>query len=49
MTFVMNYSFQPEKREACKARLKETGGGKPPEGIKLIGQWNAVGDAKTER
>ena len=45
MTFVMSYSFQPEKREACKARFREAGG-KPPEGVKLLCQWNAVGDAK---
>jgi hypothetical protein len=46
MIFVMTYSFQPEKREACRIRHREIGRGKPPEGIKLLGQWTAVGDAK---
>ncbi len=46
MLFVMNYSFRPENREACKARFKQTAGGKPPEGVKLLGQWNAISDAK---
>ena len=46
MVFVTVYSFPPEKREACQARLKKTGGGMPPAGIKLLGRWHAIGSGK---
>ncbi len=45
MIFVLSYSFPPENRQACRERFKETGG-KPPEDIKLLGQWVAISDAK---
>lgn len=35
-----------EKREACKARFKETGGGKSLEDVKLLGRWHAIGGGK---
>ena len=46
MILVTVYSYPPENREACKARFKQTKGGVPPAGIKLLGQWNAIGDGK---
>ncbi len=46
MIFVTIWSFPPENREAVYSRFKETGGDKPPKGIKLIGRWNAVSGEK---
>ncbi len=42
MTFVLIYSFPPEKRAANLARYKETGGGLPPKGIKSLSRWHAI-------
>ncbi len=46
MTFVMTYSFPPENRQAVRTRFRETGGGEAPAGVKYLGRWNAIGDAK---
>jgi hypothetical protein len=45
MKFMTIWSFAPEKRNEAQARFKETGGDKPPEGIKPIGRWHAIGGA----
>jgi hypothetical protein len=46
MTFVLIYSFPLENRNAIQARFKETGGGMPPAGVKLLSRWHAVGGGK---
>ncbi len=46
MKFVTIWSYPPEKSHAAQARLKETGGDKPPVGIKLLGRWHAIGGGK---
>jgi hypothetical protein len=46
MKFVTIWSYRPENRDAAQARFKESGGDKPPEGIKLIGRWHAIGAAR---
>ena len=46
MIFVAVYSWTPANRDAVQARFKETGGNKPPAGIKLLGRWTAVGGLK---
>jgi hypothetical protein len=46
MTFVLIYSFPPERREAVVARFKETGGGMPPAGVKLLSRWHVIGGGK---
>ncbi len=46
MTFVMEYCFQPEMRLKCDARFKKTKGGMAPKGVKMISQWNAIGDGR---
>jgi hypothetical protein len=43
MLFVSILSVPPENRNEVQARFKETAGGKPPAGIKLLGRWHAVG------
>ena len=46
MIFISIYSYPPENRQAVQARLKETGGGMPPAGVKLLGRWHAIGGGK---
>ena len=46
MKFMTIWSYRPENRNAAQARLKESGGDKPPDGIKLIGRWHAIGSAR---
>jgi hypothetical protein len=46
MKFVTIWSFPPEKRNEGNARFRETGGDKPPAGIKLLGRWHAIGGGK---
>jgi hypothetical protein len=43
MKFMTIWSFPPETRDEVQARFKESGGDKPPAGIKLIGRWHAIG------
>jgi len=45
MIFVSTWSYTPENRAAIEARFQETGGG-PPEGVKMLGRWHAVGQGK---
>lgn len=46
MKFMTFWSYRPENRDAAQARFKESGGDKPPEGIKLIGRWHVIGAAR---
>ncbi len=46
MIFVSIYSYPPENRKAIQARFKETEGGKPPAGIKVLGRWHAAASGK---
>ena len=46
MTFVLMYSFPPENREKVLARFKETGGGMPPAGVKLLSRWHVIGGGR---
>jgi hypothetical protein len=45
MIFVNIFSYPPQNRDALQARFKATGG-KPPEGIKMIGRWHGIGGGK---
>jgi hypothetical protein len=42
MKFVIYWTFAPENRDEIQARFKETGG-RPPEGVKMIGRWHRIG------
>jgi len=46
MKLVTTWYCPPENRNATIARFKETGGDKPPAGVKLLGRWFAVGGGK---
>ena len=46
MLFVTMWSYPPENRKVIEARFKETGGGLPPAGIKMLGRWSAIGSGK---
>ncbi len=46
MIFVSIYSYPPENQKAIEARFKETEGGKPPAGVKLLGRWFAAASGK---
>jgi len=45
MLFVTYFSYPPQNREAVQARFKKTRG-KPPEGVKMLGRWHAIGGGK---
>jgi len=45
MLFLTYFSYPPQNREAVQARFKKTGG-KPPEGVKMLGRWHAIGGGK---
>ena len=42
MLFLITWSCVPEQRNAAIDRFLKTGG-QPPEGVKLVGRWHAVG------
>jgi hypothetical protein len=42
MLFIVTWTARPEHRNAALERFVKTGG-KPPEGVKFIGRWHAVG------
>jgi hypothetical protein len=46
VAFVLIYLFPPASRESIVARYKETGGGMPPEGVKLISRWHVIGGGR---
>lgn len=45
MLYLSIYSWKPENRRAVVARFMETGA-KPPQGIKLVGRWTAIGGGR---
>jgi len=40
MIYVIAWNFKPESRNAVETRFKETGGGLPPGGVKMLGRWS---------
>lgn len=42
MTYVMTWTYPPERRDEIQARFKQTGG-PPPEGAKMISRWHRIG------
>ena len=41
MLLVVQWSFEPENRDAANARFKETGA-PPPDGVKMLGRWHSA-------
>lgn len=44
MLFIVNWTISPENRNRALQRFVETKGA-PPEGVKMLGRWHAVGRA----
>jgi hypothetical protein len=42
MKFMSAWTISPENRDKAIARFKESGG-KPPQGVKMLGRWHSVG------
>lgn len=42
MQFIVTWTGRPEHRNAALERFVKTGGA-PPDGVKMIGRWHAVG------
>jgi hypothetical protein len=48
MIYVIAWTFKPENRDAIQDRFMafRTPGGRPPEGVSLLGRWHGVGTNK---
>lgn len=44
MLFIVSWSISPQHRNNTIERFLKTGGA-PPEGVKMLGRWHAVGGA----
>ena len=44
MLFIVNWTISPGNRNSAIQRFLKTGGA-PPEGVKMLGRWHAVGRA----
>jgi hypothetical protein len=42
MLFIVSWSISSERRNSAIERFLKTGGA-PPEGVKMLGRWHAVG------
>lgn len=42
MLFITSWTVPPENRDKAIARFKQSGGGVPPAGVKMIGRWHAA-------
>ncbi|MCP4206325.1 MAG: DUF3303 domain-containing protein [Shimia sp.] len=45
MKFLSIYKYKPEQAKDANSRYLESGG-KPPEGIKIVGRWHDIGGGR---